>query len=284
MMDHNSIVDAVRSGLIRASISISEDKRQAYLNAIKAETNNTARSVLEMIIENYKIAGQNKSPLCDDTGIPHLILETGRNTVITGDVIDAIYEGIRLGLRELPGRPMAVCGDDVCRIEQSCGLSDDPSDVYPAPIMIMPTNKDASKLHILMLGGGPAIRGRTYRIFHKHSIAAVTDEIVGWATDAVGRLGCTPCTLAIGVGRSQYEATSMMLMSMVEGNYSVQSELETEITDRVNESHVGTLGVGGNTTVLATFMKVGPQRASGVRIVCMRPCCCFEPRVSTVEL
>ena len=38
------------------------------------------------------------------------------------------------------------------------------------------------------------------------------------------------------------------------------------------------------TTVLATFMKVGPQRASGVRVVAMRPGCCFEPRMACVEL
>jgi fumarate hydratase subunit alpha len=52
----------------------------------------------------------------------------------------------------------------------------------------------------------------------------------------------------------------------------------------VNESNVGALGLGGKTSVLATFAKVGPQRASGVRIVALRPCCCFEPRRATVEL
>ena len=30
-------------------------------------------------------------------------------------------------------------------------------------------------------------------------------------------------------------------------------------------------------------MKVGPQRASGVRIVCVRPTCCFEPRIANCE-
>lgn len=34
----------------------------------------------------------------------------------------------------------------------------------------------------------------------------------------------------------------------------------------------------------ALLMKVGPQRASGVRVVCIRPCCCFEPRIATCEL
>ncbi|GFI49327.1 hypothetical protein IMSAGC020_00524 [Lachnospiraceae bacterium] len=75
-----------------------------------------------------------------------------------------------------------------------------------------------------------------------------------------------------------------MMQSMIDGTYDKQSETEQEITQRVNEANIGALGLGGNTTVLATFMKVGPQRASGVRIVCMRPCCCFEPRIASVEL
>ncbi len=115
-------------------------------------------------------------------------------------------------------------------------------------------------------------------------MAVVTDEIVSWATEAVSKLGCTPCTLAIGVGRSQFEASSMMMEAQVYGKYSVQSDIEMEITRRVNGSNVGALGLGGNTTVLATFMKVGPQRASGVRIVSLRPCCCFEPRIASVDL
>lgn len=90
--------------------------------------------------------------------------------------------------------------------------------------------------------------------------------------------------MAIGIGRSQFEATSLMLEAMVYGNYGKQGELEQEITDKVNESNVGALGLGGRTSVLATFMKVGPQRASGVRIVCIRPCCCIEPRRASVEL
>ena len=75
-----------------------------------------------------------------------------------------------------------------------------------------------------------------------------------------------------------------MLQALVDGTYDNQNDMEKEITDRINENGVGPLGLGGKTTVLATFMKVGPQRASGVRIVCMRPCCCFEPRIASVEL
>ena len=76
----------------------------------------------------------------------------------------------------------------------------------------------------------------------------------------------------------------MMMEAQVHGNYDVQSELERRITEEVNRANIGALGLKGDTSVIGTFLKVGPQRASGVRIVCLRPCCCFEPRVASVEL
>ena len=135
-----------------------------------------------------------------------------------------------------------------------------------------------------MLGGGPAIRAKTYRIFHKHDTKVVLDEIVKWGIEGVAQLGCSPCTLSVGIGRSHFEATALMMQAQVDGRYHTQSEMEQEITKRVNESDIGPLGLHGKTSVLATFMRVGPQRASGVRIVSVRPCCCFEPRLATVDL
>lgn len=280
----NDIVGLVRDTLVEAGSTFREDKKNAYKRAIAAEQNENARWVLETILENAEAAEKNRSPLCDDTGIPHLLLEVGPDCAVTGKMLDDIREGIKQGLRSLPGRPMGIMGDDSHRIDQSGGLDTDPAGVEPAPILIRRCDENVIRLHILMFGGGPAIRAKTYRVFHKHNTQIVLDEIVEWAKEGVSQLGCSPCTLAIGVGRSHFEATSMMLQAQADGNYDVQSEMEKEITRRVNEADIGPLGLGGSTSVIATFMKVGPQRASGVRIVCVRPTCCFEPRIATVEL
>lgn len=274
----------VRDTLIRAGSSFREDKKAAYQRAIEHESNESSRWVLEAILENAEVAEKNHTPLCDDTGIVHLFLEVGTKKAITGKILEAIYSGVRDGLEKLPGRPMAIKGEDRQRIDQSGGLDERPSALEPAPIAIKKVEEDVLRLHILMFGGGPAIRGKSYRVFHKHNVEVVKNEIINWAVEATAQLGCTPCTLAVGIGRSHYEAAALMLEAQVYGSYDRQSEMELEITERVNESHVGALGLHGDTTVLATFLKVGPQRASGVRIVCMRPCCCFEPRIACVEL
>ena len=280
----SNIVELVRDTLVEAGSTFREDKKQAYKKAMENETNEKAKWVLETILANAEAAERNKSPLCDDTGIPHLVLEVGPDQAVTGRMLEEIKEGVKEGLRKLPGRPMGIMGNDSQRIDQSGGLNPDSAGVEPAPILIRQTADNVIRLHILMFGGGPAIRAKTYRVFHKHDTNVVMDEIVKWATEGVAQLGCSPCTLAVGVGRSHFEAASMMLQAQVDGKYDAQSEMEREITRRVNDANIGPLGLGGNTSVLATFMKVGPQRASGVRIVCVRPTCCFEPRIATVEL
>lgn len=270
--------------LVRAGSTFREDQKKAYRRAIAKEPGTSSCWVMQQVLDNALVAEKNRGPLCDDTGIPHIFIEVGPNRQVSGDILAQIHTGIEAGLRKLPGRPMAIMGDDYHRIDQSGGLNPDSGALAPSPILIKPVEEDVLRLTVLMLGGGPAIRGITQRVFHKHSVQVVIDEIVARAIPAVSQLGCSPCTLAVGIGRSQFEATSMMMEAMAKGNYNVQSEFEKTITDKVNESNVGALGLGGKTSVLATFAKVGPQRASGVRIVALRPCCCFEPRRATVEL
>ena len=280
----NNIIKKVADCLVRAGSTFREDQKEAYRRAIADETNNQSCWVMQQVLDNALVAEERKSPLCDDTGIPHLFLEVGPNRNVTGELLEQIKEGVAMGLRKLPGRPMAIKGDDDARIDQSGGLDEDSGALAPSPILIKPVKEDVLRLTVLMLGGGPAIRGITQRIFHKHNVDVVIDEIVNRAKEGVSKLGCSPCVLAVGVGRSQFEATSMMMEAMAHGDFGKQSDFEKKITEKVNEANIGPLGLGGKHSVLATFAKVGPQRASGVRIVALRPCCCFEPRRASVEL
>ena len=278
------IVEKVAACLVEAGSTFREDQKAAYRRAMTVETSEQSCWVMRQVLDNALVAEKRRSPLCDDTGIPHLFLEVGPGREVSGTLLEQIQEGVAEGLRHLPGRPMAVKGDDAARLDQSGGLDEDPGALAPSPILIKPVADDILRLTVLMLGGGPAIRGITQRVFHRHSVEAVVEEIVARAKEGVSKLGCSPCTLAVGIGRSQFEATSMMMEAMAKGNYDVQSPFEKEITDRVNEAGTGALGLGGRESVLATFAKVGPQRASGVRIVALRPCCCFEPRRASVIL
>ncbi|MBS7256966.1 MAG: fumarate hydratase [Methanobrevibacter sp.] len=289
-----SILDDISKTIIDASTTLSCDKYDALKRAIELEDNENAKWALEKILENYKVAQDIKFPLCDDTGIPHVIVEIGDERELSGKLINQIHRGIELGLNNLPARPMAVIGDEVQRINQSEGLFEKPGMLRPAPILIdngldehsykRDISPDTLNIHFILEGGGPEIRAKTLRVYHKRSFDNVINTACEWLEESLKMLGCTPSIPAIGIGRTHYEATSLLLKAIAYGNLDNQSEHEKRITNRLNKTDIGPMGFGGKTTVLGTYLNIGNQRASGVRIVSIRPSCFVEPRVATLKL
>jgi len=284
MVSFQEVVDATAKALVQASTTFSDDQMGAYKLAMQNESSTKTKWVLEQIIKNAEVAASVKLPLCDDTGIPHVFVRIGEMAQAPGYLFSGITEGIKLGLKQLPGRPMAVKGSGLDLLGQTQGMYEDGSMLAHAPISVKTQPGSNIDITVLMLGGGPEIRGKTYRVFHKHEGINVIKEVAEWAAENAAKLGCTPTVPLVGIGRTQYEAASLMLEAMVEADFSKQSEEEKMITAIVNETKVGGLGLGGETTALAAFLKIGPQRASGVRIVSLRLGCCFDPRKSTVTL
>lgn len=284
MITVENIRNAASQCLIEAGTTYRDDQLEAFERAIASKPSTNVRWVLEQILENARIAKCEQLPLCDDTGIPHVIARIGDACSLPAGWLAAVHEGVARGLRQMPGRPMAVRGGDIQRVEQSCGLHKDPGALEAAPVIVRTQPGHRLELTVLLLGGGPEIRARTRRIFHRRSIEHVVDEAADWLAEEIGSLGCTPSVLTLGIGRSQVEASALMLEAMAEGRLNEQNELEQRITDRVNQSQVGPLGLGGGVTALGCFLKIGPARASGVRIVSARPCCLVEPRRATIRL
>lgn len=283
----SEIQEASTVSLIKASTSFRPDQRSAYEHAIKRETEQNAKWLLETILENAAIAEKNKLPLCDDTGIPHVLIDIGEDVELEGNigrVLEIVCSGIADGLRDLPGRPMAVRGNDWERLAQTKGLYEDPGELAPAPIRIKANKGKQIRLTVMMLGGGPEIRSRTYRVFHHHDSSQISKEIADWAVEMVGLLGCTPCVPAVGIGRTHYESTCLMLDAMAYKTFGNENKIERSITSALNDTFCGPLGVGGSITALNSFVEIGPQRASGVRIVSLRMGCCIDPRRSSIIL
>ena len=288
------ILNEISNSIIKASTTLSDDKYNALKHAIDVEDNENARWALTQILENYQVAQKTRFPLCDDTGIPHVIIEIGDERQITGELLNQIHEGIALGLNNLPARPMAVKGSEVERIEQSKGLYDEPGKLAPASILVDTVNDESSyrrdisadtlNLHFLLEGGGPEIRSKTFRVYHKRSFENVIGTACEWLESSLEMLGCTPSIPSIGIGRTHYEATSLLLKSIAYGNLDNLNEFERDITNRLNQTGIGPMGFGGRTTVLGCYLNISNQRASGVRIVSVRPSCFVEPRVATLKL
>lgn len=283
MINLESIEREVAALVVEASSRWRDDQTACWRGMAAREEIPRAKWAMETFLENAEAAARDSSPLCDDTGTPHAFIEIGDEAALPAGFLAAVDSGIRRGLNDLPARPMGVKGNELERIPQSLGMYDEPGMLMPAPPHLRRMQGGKIRVTILMLGGGPEIRSRTEALFHMHSLEHFTQKLIEWAIPQVAALGCQPCTLTFGIGRTAAEASSLSLEAMKDARYDVQTELEARITAAVNEAGIGPIGLGGKSSVLATFVKIGQMRASGFRVVSMRPNCCMELRRAARE-
>ena len=147
----------IKNAIIKASTIYAPAQIDAFNKALLHEkklANENAIWALEAMIKNEEIARKSKLPLCDDTGIPHVLIELGRKRQLPENFIEKIKEGIKEGLDNLPARPMAVKGSELIRLEQSEGLYDKPSMIETAPISIDSFDKNHIDYSIDLLREG----------------------------------------------------------------------------------------------------------------------------------
>jgi len=65
------------------------------------ETLETGKNVLSMILQNYKVAAEEKIAICQDTGLAVVFVEVGQEVhLVDGDFTEAINQGVKEAYQE----------------------------------------------------------------------------------------------------------------------------------------------------------------------------------------
>jgi len=72
-----TIINEVKRLLVEASFNLPCDVIEAVKSAAKKEISERAKEILELILENAKIAKKQKLPLCQDCGTVYIDLDIG---------------------------------------------------------------------------------------------------------------------------------------------------------------------------------------------------------------
>ena len=95
------IMRAVRDLFIDANCNLGEDVLAAFDRAIETDESPVAREVIRELKENARIARDEQSPICQDTGLAVLFVEVGQDVHVTGGGLrEALNEGVRKGYGE----------------------------------------------------------------------------------------------------------------------------------------------------------------------------------------
>jgi fumarate hydratase subunit alpha len=95
------ISETVRKLFIDANIELGADALSLLTQAMESEASERSIHVLEQILENARIAREDRMPLCQDTGLAIVFVELGQDVHVTdGDFSEAVQEGVRQAYRD----------------------------------------------------------------------------------------------------------------------------------------------------------------------------------------
>ncbi len=242
-------VEEVVVKLLRLSNTrLSHDIGWALEAAAGWETNEIAYSQLGCIMDNVKKAEFLGKPMCQDTGIP-VFYVSGR---FDSSVRDEIANGVRRATKEVPLRPNAV--DPLTRE----GTGDNLGEGMPI-IHYLPTDDDFMQITVLPKGAGSENMTKLAMLNPSEGVEGVKRFIIDTVLNAGGR-PCPPSIVGVGIGGMSDTCVEMakeaLLMPIDKRNPDPALDaLEEELFMRLNESGLGPMGLGGNSTVLAVRIK-----------------------------
>ena len=249
------LIPIVKKLCIDANYYMGEDVITKIKEFKEKEESPTAISVLDILLENYKLAASEKMPSCQDTGIAVCFIDVGQDVhLVGGDFTEAINEGVRQGYKDGYLRKSMVADPIIDRINTK--------DNTPAIIYTEIVPGDKIKITIAPKGGGSENMSEVKMMKAADGIEGVMDFVV----DRISRSGGNPCPpIIVGVGlggnfeQSALLAKKSLLRSLTEKNPDPKwAKVEEEILEKINNLGIGPQGLGGRTTALAVHILTKP--------------------------
>ena len=255
IVDLNEVEDAARELYIRALKILPPDIKQGFARLDAGETDGTAKSVLNTMLANIRVAEDTDNLLCQDTGIPIYNVRIGRDTQVDGHSLkQAIRRGCERATREYPLRSSVVHPLTRKNEHNSCGIE--------VPVIHIDFSDTPETLEIEMVPKGS---GSENNSFLKMAIPAEgIDAIKTFVIDCVIAAGgktCPPTIVGVGVGGTSDLCVALAKRAATRplGSRSSDADaalLEAQLSAAVNLLGVGPQGLGGDSTAFAVHVEV----------------------------
>ena len=278
------IVDRLAELIRETSSSLPEDVELALRRALRREAKGSSSAmVLKTILDNVKLARENATPLCQDTGTLTFFVDSSLRRKVTPEKIkSAVALATEKGwLRKNT-------------IDSVSGRSYDDNCADGAPVIHYVEcgkGERSGRVTLIMKGGGSENMSRQYSLPDSElgagrDLAGVRKCILDAVEKAQG-YGCAPGILGVCIGGDRatgYEVAKEQLLRSLDDKAEDKSlsALESKILAEANSLGIGPMGLGGKTTLLGLKIAARPRVPASffVTIAYM----CWALRRRTIEL
>ncbi|WP_404448511.1 fumarate hydratase [Sutcliffiella horikoshii] len=258
----NKLYESMYDLIVETSTKLPKDVRRAIAKAKLSESAGTRAAMsLATITNNITMADENVSPICQDTGLPTFKIKTpvGVNQL---EIKKVIKEAIIQATKDGKLRPNSV--DSLTGANSGDNLGDG----VPV-IKFEQWEKDYIDARLILKGGGCENKNIQYSLPCEleglgragRDLDGIRKCVMHSVYQAQGQ-GCSAGVIGVGIGgdrTSGYELAKEQLFRNLEDENTVPElkELEEYVMENANKLGIGTMGFGGETTLLGCKVGVG---------------------------
>lgn len=256
-LDTARITDAVERLCIQANTTLPDDVRAALDVAQAEEPWPLAKETLGLLQQNLCVAKQKDLPICQDTGMACVFVELGQDVHLTGDLTDAVNEGVRRGYEKAYLRK-SITADPLQRVNTG--------DNTPAFLTVHLVPGSGCRVTVAPKGAGSENMSRLTMLKPADGVQGVRDFVMETVRLA-GANPCPPIVLGIGIGGSFDHCAALAKQALlrpldVPNPDPYYAALEQELRDAINATGFGPQGFGGATTCLGVAIEHKPTHVA----------------------
>lgn len=258
----SQIATLVEHLCIEACCVLTNDIKTSFKSSLQTEQSPLGKEVLATLIQNAEIAKEERSPICQDTGMTVVFITMGQDVHITdGFIEDAINEGVRNGYKKGYLR-MSVVNDPIERVNTK--------DNTPAIIHYEIVPGTEFNIVVAPKGFGSENKSGLKMLTPSDGVAGIKKFVLDTISSAGGN-PCPPIIVGVGIGgtmeRAAYLSKKALLTSVDSVNENeTLAALEKELLDEINKLGIGPAGFGGTTTALAVNILTNATHIAGLPV------------------
>ena len=261
-IDVSIIKENIKELCIKANLYLPKDLEECINCSAKSERSPVGQEVFIDIIENIKVARNEKIAICQDTGMAIIFAEIGQDVHITGGLFEeAVNEGVAEGY--LQGRlRCSIVSDPIERVNTNNNT--------PAIIHTRIVKGDKIKLMVAPKGFG----SENMSALKMMTQSATVEDIINFVVDTVSKAGSNPCPpilVGLGIGgdfeHSAYLAKKALCRSVsVRNPKKLYADMEEKMLEKINALGIGPQGFGGTVTALCVNIEEYPTHIAGLPV------------------